>query len=95
MSSDRVVEAKDALAAVLEVRRLGRSRVMEQLEALEPDLAEFALEELTAIHRRKADLGWRPKDVRGLGRRVEVMALVPVTALRKASLRLWGTDSIA
>lgn len=93
MPSDQVVLSKDVLQALMEVRRLGRQQVMEQLEALEPDLMEFALEELTAVHRRMADLGWRPKDVRGLARRVEVMALVLVTAMRKASLRLWNPDA--
>jgi hypothetical protein len=88
MSLEPTVTSKDVLDAVMEVRRLGR-RAMEQLEALEPNLVEFALEEMAAIHGRMTELGWRAREVSRLYHRIESMSLVLVTAVRNASLRLW------
>jgi hypothetical protein len=52
MPSDAIVSARDVLAALAEVRRLGPRRAWSDMEAAEPDLAEFALEELSAVHQR-------------------------------------------
>ena len=93
-AAERVVRPRDVLAALADVRRLGRRRALEALEAAEPDLAEYALEELSAVHRRMADLGWRPRAVRRLAARVERMTLVLVTAVRTARLRLWRDEDV-
>jgi hypothetical protein len=65
-ASDAVVCAKYVLDAIVRLRRLGRDRVTSELEALEPELLEYALEELTAMHAAMADLGLRARDVRRL-----------------------------
>jgi hypothetical protein len=73
----------------MDVRRRGTRAVAEELEQREPDLAEFLLEEVTAVHRLAAAAGVRPRLERRLTRRAEAMGLVLVTALRHAQLRLW------
>jgi hypothetical protein len=89
MASDQVVNAKDVLQALMEVRRVGGRRMLEDLERREPDLTEFCLEELSAIHQQLLEMRATPRQVRDASRRVEGLALVLVTALRKAGLRLW------
>jgi len=93
MPSDEVVNAQDVLRAVMELRRRGNQPVIEELEKLEPDLTEFLLEELGLIHQQLLDLGAKPRQVRRLARSIEAMAVVLVTALRRAHLRLWQQDA--
>jgi hypothetical protein len=95
MASDRTVTARDVLRALLRVRREGARRLLADLERREPDLAEFLLEELTAIHGRLAAAGVSPRDARRLYRRVESGALVLLAAVRAAHLRLWQEDAAA
>ena len=52
MAGDQLVQARDVLAAVRQLRRQGRARTMQQLEAIEPDLIEHVLEELSRLHQR-------------------------------------------
>jgi hypothetical protein len=92
VAHDAVVSARDVLAALSEVRRTSSRRAWSALEAAEPDLAEFALEELTAIHHRLLATGATPRQVRRLTRRVQRLALVLATALRRGRLRLWRED---
>ena len=89
MNLDQVVYAKDVLRAIAEVRRLGPRRAWSRLERLEPDLAEHALEELTALHHALGRTAAHPKQTRRSWRRAEALVLVLVTALRTARLRLW------
>ena len=93
MPSDQVVHSKDVLKAVFELRRLGHHRVLNELEAREPDLTEYALEELTTLHHKFTATGLPPRTVRRLRRRVEAMVLVLITALRAARLRLWQDEA--
>ncbi len=93
MASDRLVTARDVLRALLRARRAGARRLLEELEGREPDLCEFLLEELTAIHGRLAAAGVPARDVRRLYRRVEAGALVLVTSLQNAQFRLWQQDA--
>ena len=37
MSSDAIVTSRDVLSALMELRRVGHTRVMHQIEELEPD----------------------------------------------------------
>jgi hypothetical protein len=89
MATDQVVDAKDILHALSELRRLGAQRVIQDLEKQEPDLVEYLLEEVTAIHHELMKLGDKPKRTRLLSQRVEATTFVLVTAMRKAWLRLW------
>ncbi|MDB5355007.1 MAG: hypothetical protein JWN24_1460 [Phycisphaerales bacterium] len=89
MATDQVVSPQDVLRALMQLRRQGAANVMKELEAQEPDLAEFLLEETSAVHRQLLELGGTPRRVRRIHRRVESLALVLVLALRQARLRLW------
>ena len=50
MASDQVVNAKEALQALMEVRRVGGDRILQHLEEQEPDLAKFCMEESSGIY---------------------------------------------
>ena len=93
MASDQVVTAQDVLRSLIELRRLGSQRVLQDLEQQEGDLVEFLLEELSGVHQDILALGGKPGRSRRLVQRVESMALVLVTALRQAQLRLWRQDA--
>jgi hypothetical protein len=89
MSSDQTVTARDVLRALTDVCRRGTRSALSELEQLEPDLAEFPIEEVTAIHHDVATTGARARRVRALTERVETLAVVLVQSLRQAHLRLW------
>ena len=91
--SDKLVDSRDVLRAVMELRRQGSSRLLQELEAVEVDLAEYLMEEVGNIHRQLLELRAAPKAVRRLTRRIESLAVVLVTALRGAQLRLWQEDA--
>jgi hypothetical protein len=93
MASDRTVTARDVLRALLNVRREGTGRLLEDLERREPDLAEYLLEELTAVHGLMAAAGVPPRDARRVYRRVEAGALVLLAAVGAAHARLWREDA--
>jgi hypothetical protein len=96
MSSDQTVTARDVLRALADVRRRGTRPALEELEQLEPDLAEFLIEEVTAIHHDVLATGARAGRVRALTRRVEQLVVVLVGSLRQAHHRLWadGPDAL-
>jgi hypothetical protein len=92
MASDQQVDSKLVLQALMELKRQGVDKTMSRLEALEPDLIEVVLEELTEIHRQLLDLGGPPKKSRLLYRRIQSLVLLSITALQKAHYRLWQTE---
>jgi hypothetical protein len=89
MASDQQVSAQAVLRAVMRLRRQGNARTMAELEALEPDLASFIMEELALVHRDVLALAGPPRRSQRLQRRVEALALACVTALREAHYQLW------
>jgi len=90
MATDQVVSAGHVLKAVMELDRRGTTKVLAELEKLEPDLTEHLLESLSQVHRRLMDVGLSVKDVRSVHRRAERTALVCVMALRQAYRDLLG-----
>ena len=89
MASDQLVSAKLILESVLELQRRGRSRTLEDLEKIEPDLAEFLIENLSLVHQKLLAIGARPKETLRLQRRIEGIVVVAVMSLRKAHYQLW------
>jgi hypothetical protein len=89
MPNDAVVNSKDVLGSLMELRRVGHPSAMQQLEELEPELMEYCLEQVSRIHKQLLDCGLRPTRVRRLVRATEELALVLVMSLRAAHLRLW------
>ena len=59
------------------------ARVMAELERTEPDLAEYTLENLTAIFHRLLEVGAPAKQCRDLHRQIESVVLICITAMRK------------
>src|SRR5688572_14341236 len=90
--TDQLVWSEDILRAVMQLRRQGISRVMAELEARERDLAEYVMEETTAIHHDLSATGGNAKQVRRLHHRVQSLILVVVLSLRQAQARLWQQD---
>ena len=80
------VTARDVLQALSEVRRRGHWPLFQQLEQLEPDLAEFVLEEISAIHHTLLKSGARPRVVRRLQRQVQSLILVSLRAIQPTVL---------
>jgi hypothetical protein len=71
------------LRAQSRLQRQGSQRVMAELERVEPDLAEYALENLTAIYHRLLEVGAPATQSRALYRQIESLVLVCVTATRQ------------
>ena len=77
------ITARQVLQALSEVRRRKVWTVVQELEKTEPDLTEFFLEELSAIHQTLMATGAQPKIVRRLQRQVQAVAVVLIVTLRK------------
>jgi hypothetical protein len=92
MPTDQLVTADHVLKAVMELDRRGSTKVLSELEKLEPDLIEYVLESLTRLHHQLTDLGLTGKEARKAYRRAERTALVCVMALGKAHHDLWQRD---
>ena len=92
MASDQLVNSKLILDSLLELQRRGSSRAMEELEKLEPDLAEYLMEGLSLIHLKLLAVGARPKETLRLQRRIEGIILIAVVSLRKAHYQLWRKE---
>ena len=84
--------ARHVLKAATEYERQGSRRVLPELEALEPDLAEFLLEKLTRLYHQLAQLGFPDADARRAYRLAKKTAVVCVMAQRQAHRDLWGWD---
>jgi hypothetical protein len=84
MASDQQVSAGDVLRALSRLRRHGIDEVMRELEAVEPDLASFLMEEFALVHRDLLALGGPPKRSRRAQRRVQDLVVVSVMAVREA-----------
>ena len=72
------------LRAQARLQRQGIHRMMLELERSEPDLAEYALENLTAIFHRLLDIGATARQSRDLNRQIESVFLVCITSNRQA-----------
>jgi hypothetical protein len=89
VTSDQLVVSKDVLDAILEIRRQGADRLIRDMEACEPALCEFFLEESTNLLGELARLGLRPRRLRAMNERIQCFGLTLVRSLRCAQLRLW------
>ena len=76
------VSAREVLSALSEIRRRGHWPLLQELESVEPELAEFLLEEISAIHHTLLRSGAKPKIVRRLQRQVQALTLVCVLVFR-------------
>lgn len=90
MASDQKVTARHVLGAVMELRRTGSWEAIKRLEAVEPDLTEYLLETLSAIHKRIQDTGATDKQTRRIYGEVQTLVVVTVLSLQKAHFDLWN-----
>ena len=79
-----LVSAKQVLHAISEIRRRGRWPLFQELEAAEPDLTDFVLEETSAIHHELLKASVKPRAVRRLQDRLQSLVLVCVLSLRQS-----------
>lgn len=77
------------LHALLKLRRRGTTAALEHLEQVEPDLAAYLMETLSALHHDLLALGGPPKRTRRAYRGVESLVLVCIAALRAGHYELW------
>jgi len=91
-SGDRLVDAKAILEALSELKRRGNKTVMAELESIEPELAGYAMEELSLVYQRLSRTGARTGELRRLYRQIESLVLVAIQALRHAQRRLWEDE---
>jgi hypothetical protein len=92
MASDQLVTAAHVLKAVMEYDRRGSTNVVSDLEKLEPDLVEYLLETLTALHHDLTRQGLTEANARKAYRRAEKTAVICVLSLRNAHRSLWEQD---
>jgi len=87
MASEPLVTAADVLEALRQVRRLGNTAALTQLEQQEPELLALLLEEVSSLHHR---LGRHlpTKLQRQVTHRIERLGTVLVLALQLAHRRL-------
>lgn len=90
MAPDRMVTAGHVLKSVMEVERRGSRRILSEWEAREPDLTEYMLESLTALHHKLVGAGLSHAQARRLYRKAETILLVSIMALRRAQREAWG-----
>ena len=82
MSNESQVTARTVLDAVLEIKRLGPARALEQLEEDESELASFVMESLSDVHRRLLALRGRASASQAVYLDFQTLVLVCITACR-------------
>ena len=95
MASDRLVTPRHVLRSVAELRRRRPRRVLSELERLEPDLAEYVIENLSQLHHDLAGRGLSRAAVTRVYRHAESTLLVGLMAQRAAYRELLAGDDPA
>ena len=90
MPHDSVVTAADVLAALRQVRQVGLTASLEDLERREPELLAMLTEQASELHHRLGRLRVPPKAQRLLTRHVERLGLHLVLAHEAGQRRLWS-----
>ena len=87
--SDGIVDPRTVLDLVLQLQNHGTLAAMQQLEATEPELANYLFETLSSIHQQISSVCASSARTRRLYRQIELMALVCIQALRHSHAQLW------
>jgi hypothetical protein len=88
--NDQTISARAVLESLLRVQRTGSAAAMKQLEAAEPDLAEYMLEALTGVYQQLLGLGAPARKTRAVYAGIEMLVLVSALAAlttKRRSLR--------
>jgi hypothetical protein len=83
-SSDRTVSARAVLDALLRVQRTSSAAAMKQLEAAEPDLAEYVFEALASVYQQLLALGAPARKTRAVYTQLETLVMVSILAALSA-----------
>jgi uncharacterized ferredoxin-like protein len=89
MASDATVTPRLILDAVHELERRGAQDVLRTLEQVEPELLNYVMERLSALHGRLIALGGPPRRTARALRHAEATILVCIGAMRAAHLAEW------
>lgn len=89
MASDATVTPRLILDAVHELERRGADHVLRTLEQVEPELLNYVMERLSALHGRLIALGGPPKRTARALRHAQATILVCIGAMRAAHLAEW------
>jgi hypothetical protein len=84
-----MLTARMILDAVHELERRGAEHLLRTLEQVEPELASYAMERLSALHGRLVALGGPPKRTAATLRHAQMTLLVCIGAMRAAHLAEW------
>ena len=76
------ITARQVLDAVFEHQRLGPDRALHRLETNEPELAEYVIESLSAVHGELLKLGGRARATHRVYLRAQELVLVSIAAVR-------------
>jgi hypothetical protein len=87
--SDGIVRPRTVLDCVLHLQHHGTTLAIQLLEQTEPELANYLLETLTAIHQSLGNLQAPAAQTRRVYRQIKVMTLVCIEALRRSHSELW------
>ena len=81
--NDSVVSARTVIRSLRQLKLQGRTRSLKQLEHREPDLAEYVLEELSAIHGRLIALGGPARDTQRVYLQMQSLVLLAIECMRR------------
>jgi hypothetical protein len=83
MSARRRIGARALLLAQMRLKRLGNQKLMAELERAEPDLAEYAMENLTEIYHRLLETGAPARQTRTVSQQIESVFLICIHSMRQ------------
>jgi hypothetical protein len=89
MESDQQVSVGTILRSLLQLRRQGSTRMLQDLEQHEPELASYMMENLSLVHQRLSELIGPQRPLRRVQRQIEHLLLVCIDALRQGQYELW------
>lgn len=83
MKKKPALSARTVLKAILVSKRQG-TRIIDELDEREPDLAEYLTEELSSIHSALWNLCEEPRPTAKLQKQITQMACVLIEAMRRS-----------
>lgn len=93
--SDQIVQPRTVLETVLKLQTGNTQPVLLHLEQTEPDLTNYLLETLTAIHHNLISLHASSARTRKVYRQIEIMALVCILSLQQSYSEFLQADIAA
>lgn len=83
MAPEPKVSSRDVLDALLYMRHLGQKRSLQRFEQTEPELASYAIETLSQIHRHILNLGGPAAQSQKTYMKIQSLLLVSIFAMQR------------